>query len=258
MSWELDTLEDSELDALIGALDVGVLAEGVSLAGLQSVLPDGEAEVLRALRDLEASGWQPSQLGTLCRLVKEARQREERMSRKVNLVLSGPPADGVFMRDTGAVFREMVKEARRELVVATYAVYNGRELFAELAEKLDGDEGFEAVLYLDVARKYGDTTRSSQLVARYRQDFENQWPGMRLPRMFYFNKSLETDWEKRASMHAKVVVADSRKVFIGSANLTRAAQIKNLEVGLVVEDVRQAKRIVSYLAGLEQRAFVRF
>jgi len=44
-------------------------------------------------------------------------------------------------------------------------------------------------------------------------------------------------------MHAKVVLIDGRKVFVSLANLTSAAQKKNVEVGVIVENVSTASRV---------------
>ena len=57
---------------------------------------------------------------------------------------------------------------------------------------------------------------------------------MRLPDLFYDPRSLAQDESNRASLHAKCVVVDGVKAFIGSANLTEAAQLRNIEIGLVV------------------------
>ena len=42
-------------------------------------------------------------------------------------------------------------------------------------------------------------------------------------------RSLDAEGPKRASLHAKVVVADERIAFISSANFTEAAQVRNME-----------------------------
>jgi len=254
-----EDLSDNELRALGSAFEVGALSQGVTLPGLRSVLPDAAASTYEYLEGLANAGWQSAQLKTLCEEVLAARRHEDRLSNIIDLVISGPEVDGVFLRDTGTVFRELVREAEREIMIATYAIYNGRELFADLAAKLDADPAFDATFYLDVPRKYQDTTSSNQLIARYRNDFvTKQWPGQRLPKLFYFTKSLELEWQQRASMHAKVVLIDGRKVFVSSANLTNAAQKRNVEVGVIVEDVSTASRVRDYLVGLESTEFELF
>ncbi len=72
---------------------------------------------------------------------------------------------------------------------------------------------------------------------------DDVWPGKRLPEVFYDPRSLETDGHKRAVLHAKAVVVDGRFTLLTSANFTEAAQERNIEAGVVIEDARLAKRV---------------
>jgi phosphatidylserine/phosphatidylglycerophosphate/cardiolipin synthase-like enzyme len=44
-------------------------------------------------------------------------------------------------------------------------------------------------------------------------------------------------------LHAKCIVVDDRKAFVTSANLTTAAQERNIEAGLLVEDAGLAQSL---------------
>jgi phosphatidylserine/phosphatidylglycerophosphate/cardiolipin synthase-like enzyme len=67
------------------------------------------------------------------------------------------------------------------------------------------------------------------------------------------------DWKLRSSMHAKVIVADRERVFVSSANLTKAAHSKNIEVGTLIESPALASRLVDYFEGLRaNRVFAEF
>ncbi|HQX53463.1 MAG TPA: phospholipase D-like domain-containing protein, partial [Planctomycetaceae bacterium] len=69
---------------------------------------------------------------------------------------------------------------------------------------------------------------------RYAQDFrERHWPWTPFPEVYYDPRALETDSKVRASLHAKIVAVDRRKIFITSANFTEAAQQRNIEMGLL-------------------------
>jgi phosphatidylserine/phosphatidylglycerophosphate/cardiolipin synthase-like enzyme len=61
----------------------------------------------------------------------------------------------------------------------------------------------------------------------------------------------------RASLHAKCVVIDGRIAFVGSANLTEAAQRRNIEVGLVVRSATIAGGIEQHMDALIARDFLR-
>ena len=54
----------------------------------------------------------------------------------------------------------------------------------------------------------------------------------------------------RASLHAKCVVADGARVFIGSANLTEAAQLRNIEIGVAVTGTLIADAVERHLEAL--------
>src|ERR1700687_1318000 len=56
----------------------------------------------------------------------------------------------------------------------------------------------------------------------------------------------------RASLHAKCVVVDSEKAFIGSANFTEAAQLRNIEIGLVAHRPDVAAAVERHFDGLIQ------
>lgn len=52
----------------------------------------------------------------------------------VDLVWTGPEAPEAPSRDTGVVVRELFTAAREHVLVAGYAVYQGKEVFQPLAD----------------------------------------------------------------------------------------------------------------------------
>jgi phosphatidylserine/phosphatidylglycerophosphate/cardiolipin synthase-like enzyme len=58
-------------------------------------------------------------------------------------------------------------------------------------------------------------------------------------------------------MHAKVIVVDSAKVFISSANFTEAAQERNIEVGLVIRSNVLADQISNYFQSMVMRGVLK-
>ncbi len=58
----------------------------------------------------------------------------------------------------------------------------------------------------------------------------------------------------RHSMHAKCVVVDRRRVLVGSANFTRRAQTRNIEVGVLLTDEDFAQGLLhQWQAAISQR-----
>jgi phosphatidylserine/phosphatidylglycerophosphate/cardiolipin synthase-like enzyme len=66
------------------------------------------------------------------------------------------------------------------------------------------------------------------------------WPAARRPAV----------GASRAALHAKLVAADERVAFLGSANLTDKALAYNLELGVIIRDPEVVRRIVSHFRSL--------
>lgn len=108
-------------------------------------------------------------------------------------------------------------------------------------------------LFLDIQRKYGDTTPSSVLVKRFAERFRShEWPSDRpLPSVYFAPRSLEIDTVKKACLHAKCVVVDGHHVFVSSANFTEAAQERNIEIGLLITSDDLARKITRHFNALQ-------
>jgi phosphatidylserine/phosphatidylglycerophosphate/cardiolipin synthase-like enzyme len=168
----------------------------------------------------------------------------------LELVTSGPDIAGAT-RDTGVVLRELFTEAEHRVLVVGFAVHQGREIFAALADRMRQRADLAVRLCLDVRRSPGDATRADMLLRRFAERFvRREWPGPRLPDLFYDPRSLAQGESNRASLHAKCVVVDGVKAFIGSANLTEAAQLRNIEIGLVVTGALIAEAVERHFEAL--------
>jgi phosphatidylserine/phosphatidylglycerophosphate/cardiolipin synthase-like enzyme len=149
------------------------------------------------------------------------------------------------------VLRELFTEAEHRVLVVGFAVHQGREIFAALADRMRHRPDLAVRLCLDVRRAPGDTTRSNALLHRFAERFVRQeWPGPRLPDLFYDPRSLAQGESLRASLHAKCVVVDGVKAFVGSANLTEAAQLRNIEIGLVATNALIAGTVERHIEAL--------
>jgi len=165
-------------------------------------------------------------------------------------VISGPDLVG-GTRDTGVVLRELFASAECRVLIVGFAVHLGREVFAVLAERKRQLPDLKVRLCLDVGRATGDMTRPDALIWRFAERFIHQeWPGPRTPELFYDPRSLAGGDGPRASLHAKCVVVDGAKAFIGSANLTEAAQLRNIEIGIVTADSAIAAAIERHINAL--------
>ena len=150
------------------------------------------------------------------------------------------------------VVSDLFRNASESVLIAGYAVYQGRQVFSELATRMDKLPELEVRMFLDISRKPGDTSAPSTIVQRFVQRFRSEeWPSeSRVPQVFYDPRALSPDWRGRASMHAKCVAVDGRRVFVSSANFTEAAQERNVEIGVFFDSVSAAGRINRFFAAL--------
>ena len=104
---------------------------------------------------------------------------------------------------------------------------------------------------LNVFRQYGDTSLDSEILGRFARDFEStHWPWEPKPVIYFDPRSLSSDPSERASLHAKCLIVDRQQALITSANFTRAAQTKNIEVGTIVKYRPFVERCATYFEAL--------
>jgi phosphatidylserine/phosphatidylglycerophosphate/cardiolipin synthase-like enzyme len=253
MTSSLLLLPESDLPALIAGLRSRRLSPPFTAALVERFVGHPvPAETLAALEDFRRRGFTEEQLAAALELVVQDRQRRPRLEDAVDLVTSGPEASGVANRDTRVVVRELFAHAASSVLVAGYAVYQGKSVFEALADRMAAQPGLKVRLVLDIPRAPGDTTLASLLVHRFADRFRTaQWPQDRpLPEVYYDPRSLEITTAERSAMHAKCVVVDARDVFISSANFTEAAQNRNIEVGILVRSSWVAQNLSRHFEAL--------
>src|SRR6185436_8411876 len=141
-------------------------------------------------------------------LLRADREHRPRLEDLLQLVTTGPEVDGSDNRDTSVVVRELFANAARDVLVAGYAVYQGRRVFQALADRMRDVPSLSVALFLDIQRGNGDTTLATELVGRFSERFvKTQWPSDRpLPKVYYDPRSLDFKQTQRTSLHAKCVV----------------------------------------------------
>ena len=247
----LSALETSTLRALAEAIDRMELEAPTSL-GLQPYCPvplvQGLLEQVKAAR---TKGLASPGLSILVKTLVADRERRAAMDQGAELVWSGPDLAGDFARDTRIVVHDLFRKARQRVLVSTFALYQGEDLFLPLHETMAAHPELKVTLYLDIARGESDLTEA-QVLAQFREKFrKDNWPWKPVPEVYYYPGSLEkAAASKRACLHAKTVVVDGRDVFLTSANLTEAAQQRNIEAGLVLRSPALAAQLVQHFEAL--------
>jgi phosphatidylserine/phosphatidylglycerophosphate/cardiolipin synthase-like enzyme len=263
MNERLLQLADSDLREIASALRAKRLAPPFSAMSLGRLIVAPVAqETAVDLQALADQGFTGPQLAAVLDMLVADRARRPRLEEILDLVTTGPEAPGITNRDTSVVVRELFANAQHSVLVAGYAVYQGRAVFRALADRMQDRPELKVRMFLDVQRGPGDTSMPSEVVKRFAVRFKTrEWPdGRLLPQVFYDPRSLDLDAQKRACLHAKCVVVDGEAVFVSSANFTEAAQERNIEMGLLVRSRWLADQLTDHFdtlldAGLLQKVF---
>lgn len=248
MSHPLRALGRAALAGLADALAAGTIGAPITRTGLAPHVPDDHLDaVWAALAALEADGMAPRHVAQAVRLLVEERDAGQQMSDRVELVWSPPDLDAIDARDTAVVVQELFRRAKASVLISTFALDEKKKakvLFGELAKRMDEEPKLVVRVFANIHRKHHDETPSIALVREFTKRVRDDvWPGDRLPEVFYDPRSLETDGHKRAVLHAKAVVVDGRWTLLTSANFTEAAQERNIEAGVVIDDKQIAERV---------------
>lgn len=246
----LAALGGNDLTRLAELLEAGLLKPPLGVLTLQGHVPGAHAGALSGcLEDLARRGMPPDHVAAVLRAFAAGRQSGG-VSAPIEVVVSGPDT-AATARDTGVVVRQLFDRARMRVLAVGFAVHQGKSVFQALARRLDADESLEVTLCIDVRRQRGDTETGSRVVRRFAGNFvDNEWPGTRLPRVYYDPRSLAPSGRRASALHAKCVVADGCEALVTSANFTEAAQTRNMELGLLVGAPAVAARIEEHFRSL--------
>ena len=252
----LRDLPTAHLAAFAKAVGAGWI-DGASPAAAFAPFAGGSAELLREwVKDLETGAFSAEQIERLIRAVVTGRDHDRVISPE--LVVSGPDVVGVPTADTHAVVQSLFQEAQQEVVLAGYAFHNGAALFSGLAERAKAVPDLKLLFHIDVPRRQNDGSSAEAIIMRAAHEFrQRHWPWNPRPEIYFDPRALESEAALRASLHAKVIVIDRRKLLLTSANFTGAAQERNVEMGLLCTLPHLAERVCAYFEGLRNNGVLR-
>lgn len=155
----------------------------------------------------------------------------------VSVVWTGPASSAVPVRATSAVLTHIIEEARRHLLVVSFAAYNVTTIVDALREATT--RGVTVRLVLEsTAESKGKLTHDAKAAFDTLAGTASfyVWPA----------EHRVTASGGHAAMHAKCAVADHATALVTSANLTGAAMTTNMELGLLVRGGDIPRRIRSH------------
>jgi hypothetical protein len=221
--------------------------------GVQRVISARDAaSVANELEVFRTRGQDPGGIAFILGLVIEDRNGRRVLEDSIDLVTTGPEASGVANRYTGVVVRELFANAKTSVLVAGYAVHQGKHVFSALADRMKALPQLHVRMFLDIQRSLNDASTPGECIRRFNSRLVGtQWPGDRpIPTIYFYPSSLEFETGKRACLHAKCVVIDGVISFISSANFTEAAHERNIEVGVLIRSSLIADRITRHFDSL--------
>lgn len=232
---------------------LGAGATGLSVGRVVSCPDNALKDILRLLGE----GLSPAHLALLLDARAEAAEHGMAADRHAELVWTGPEGQHAFCRDTSVVIRELFETAQRSVLVSTFVVRQGTAVFETLGRRMDERPELEVDLFLHVGRLPRDTRYESAILREFASAFKTDWPGSRLPRVYYDPRALAADPGDRATWHAKCVVADGTAAFVTSANFTEWAQQRNVEAGVLVREPGFVAQLRGQFKGLVDAQLVR-
>jgi len=213
--------------------------------------------VVDALRQYRERGFTTSQIADLLDLLRHDRQNAQRTEPKLELVWTGPDPEKFTDRDAAVVVMDLFQSVERSLILTSYVIYNGSDLFAPLHRRMAEVPELVVCLFVDIPRPQGDARAAAAIVSEFKEDFrQKHWPWDLLPEVYFDPRSLSTDRATQATLHSKVVVADEHTTLITSANLTPRAQNKNIEAGVRITSPAFARTVSQQFLGLIEKGLV--
>jgi phosphatidylserine/phosphatidylglycerophosphate/cardiolipin synthase-like enzyme len=177
----------------------------------------------------------------LAGLLTGAARAVERASQHqtIDVVWTGPESGITTSRLTAAAVTELISQARREILLVSYATRTEPAIHAALTDA--ASRGVEITLLAEnrvdnPAYTAHGTPFPALPATRLR------WPASQRP--------------PGAALHAKIIVVDDLIALITSANLTNRAMESNIECGILIRGGPQPRAIRDHITGLQAHGYL--
>lgn len=207
-----------------------------SASPIREALSQGKARIELAIKTLqehwrrELTTTAAESLAVALETAASAAALERSHSPQTQVVWTGPNVEGSHLRATREVVREIVRGARRELVIVGYWIAtreDGEGIISELIALLSEavSRGVAVTMVLDERQRVDGTDNRKVLL--------EIWPSATpVPRLLTWR--LPAD-DRHLKLHAKVMLADDQDALVTSANLTWYAMDRNMEMGVRIQ-----------------------
>ena len=156
----------------------------------------------------------------------------------VDVVVTGPDSPAAPARLPAEGVRQLIASAHRRVTLVSYAAYQVPAIIGAL------DAAVARGVRVDLILESPDNLDGGGGGGAYAKYRTYHWPAdQRDP--------------PEAKLHAKAVIVDSRDVLLTSANMTKAAYDKNIELGLLCRGGTTAGRVQKHFDALIARGVLR-
>src|SRR5260370_24388717 len=146
------SLPPSTLESISQALKAGRLKPPYSAFTVAEWAPQPARESLASeFLSLQTFGFTPFTLAVTLEALAEDAAARQRALDQIQLVWTSPDEEGPHVRDTGVVVRQLLSEARQSLLISTYTIFNGQEVFLPIKEACLFRPELKALQSLNVA-----------------------------------------------------------------------------------------------------------
>lgn len=248
----LALLGKGDLASISAALRSGRLTAPFSAPALARLTGSSMAPaVAAALQQIVDQGLEAKSLALSIDLLIQGLDRRPAIEDAAQLVMTAPTDPAAYHRDTRVVVTDLFRRTEHTMLVAGYAVHQGKKIFSELASRMELKPSLQVRLFLNLNVRPEDVSHSAS-VARFSQEFKTRhWPtAHRLPEVFFDRRALASGSGPSVAFHAKCAVRDEIELFVSSANFTEAAQNRNIELGVLLQSHTLAKQATTFFSEL--------
>ncbi|MHA1195194.1 MAG: phospholipase D-like domain-containing protein [Promethearchaeota archaeon] len=146
---------------------------------------------------------------------------------EIIIVSTGEKWVGYGIRSFSSIVEEMINDAEREIIMTIYII-SDIKIIRNIKKALD--RGISIEIYIYFPEIFPVSKAINEIL-----DFKNEYRHLKIYKI------------PDKILHAKVLITDSFKVLIGSANLTLGGMIKNYELGVLIKNGRIAQKIITLL-----------
>ncbi len=240
----------STLEQLLQAIETGRLACPITLSDFAACGFRGAAVDAAALfNELDESAV------TFALRVAIA-ERVHRPPPRLNLVWTGPETRASVARGTSFVVEQLFASAQRSVIVGGYC-FDTADMLRPLYRAMV-DRPVSVTLFLDI-QGTAATVEGGEAFANVFIDgfFRDVWTFGDPKPAVYYDPRTAIPGPPWTSLHAKCVVVDDERALITSANFTDRGHARNIETGVLVEDVAFAEELAGQWRQLVSEGLVR-